>query len=325
MNKRIVSRTFGLIFVAAVGVAWLQHNAIYDWLRLRNYTPPLAVTQLADTDSMTAYARHLFYVNRPAVQVRGDFNLSCPNNGGEQTIILGCYHSHQTGIYVYSVTDAKLNGVEEVTAAHEDLHAIYDRLSTKDRNYVNSLLLSYYQNDLHDQRLIDTIEAYKKSEPNDVVNEMHSVFGTEASNLPPALEQYYSKYFTNRATIVSYSQQYEQTFTNMKAQATQVSAQIKDIENQLNNYKSQIDQLQSSLTSERQYLESNRDTSDVAQYNSRVDAYNTKLASYQSLISTYNKLVVQHNQLVNQYQAIAVETNQLIQELNSRTPTVSAP
>ena len=33
----------------------------------------------------------------------------------EKTIILGCYHSDQEGIFVYNVTDPRLSGVEQVT------------------------------------------------------------------------------------------------------------------------------------------------------------------------------------------------------------------
>ncbi len=38
---------------------------------------------------------------------------------------------------------------------------------------------------------------------------MHSVLGTEVANLPPALENYYKQYFTNRQAIVNYANQYE--------------------------------------------------------------------------------------------------------------------
>lgn len=323
-RKQTSGLIFSLTLLAVVAFGWLQRNAIYDWFRLRSYQPDSQVTQLATDTTMTSYAKHLFYVNRPVIEDKSSFNQNCPNNGGEQTIILGCYHSHETGIFLYSVTDPKLTGVEQVTAAHEDLHAIYERLSTKDRNYVNGLLRDYYQHDLKDQRLLDTISAYKKSEPNDVINEMHSVFGTEIANLPPALEAYYQKYFTNRQQIVKYAQQYQSTFTNNQTRATQLLNQIKSLEQQINDLKTQIDRSEANLNAQSQSLESQRpNVTNVQAFNSQVDAYNAAVQKYKKQIVTYNQLIDQHNQLVTEYQAITVENSQLIQELNSRSPTVS--
>src|SRR5690349_20404233 len=109
------------------------------------------------------------------------------------------------------------------------LHAAYDRLSAKDRTYVDGLMLDYYHHDLHDQQLLDTIASYQKSEPNDVTNEMHSVFGTEADNLPAPLEQYYKKFFDNRQKTVAYSTGYEQEFTSRKAAVAAYDQQLTEL------------------------------------------------------------------------------------------------
>jgi len=322
---QLTSLFFSLLLFVGLLTAWLNRYAIYDWWRLRGYQPSSQVAQLAVTDTMTTYARHMFYVNRPSVESKADFNQSCPNNGGEQTIVLGCYHASETGIFLYSVTDPKLNGVEQVTAAHETLHAIYERLSSKQRNYVDGLLEDYYQHDLKDKRLLATIASYKKTEPNDVVNEMHSVFGTEAANLPPALETYYRQYFTNRKQIATYAQKYQQTFTNNQSLASKYLAQIKTFEQQLTGLKSQIDAEESRLRTEDQKIESERHTTtDVNAFNAEVISYNAEVRTYRGLIQQYNNLIDEHNSLVSKYQAITVETNQLIQELDSRSASVSS-
>ncbi len=324
-HRRLGRFLFSLALFAAVLFAWLQRNALYDWLRLHNYQPNAQIAALADQTTMTAYARHMFYINHPAIEDRTVFNQNCPDNGGEQTIVLGCYQPHETGIHLYSVTDPKLNGVEQVTAAHETLHAIYERLSNKDRNYVDGLLQAYYQHDLHDQRLLDTIKAYQSSEPNDVVNEMHSVFGTEVTALPPALEAYYAKYFTNRQQIVSFAAHYQQTFTDNQATADRLLSQIKALEKNIKSQQDQINLMETDLRSKNQSLSAARsDGVDIQTYNAQVTAYNAEVQTYRNLIATYNNLINQHNQLVAQYQAVSVENNQLIQELNSRSATVSA-
>ncbi len=117
---------------------YLNAQALSDWWQLRGYSPPATVTSLAAQDTMTSYATHVFYVNRPDIESNASqFRNECQET--EKTIVLGCYHSNQEGIFVYNVQDSRLAGVEQVTAAHEMLHAAYDRLSSKDRNYVDGL------------------------------------------------------------------------------------------------------------------------------------------------------------------------------------------
>ena len=141
--------------------------------------------------------------------------------------MLGCYHSGQSGIFVLDVTDSRLDGVEQVTAAHEMLHAAYDRLSRSERSKVDAMLEDYYKNDLKDQRIVETINAYKKSEPKDVVNEMHSIFATEIASLPAPLEKYYQRYFTDRGQIVANAERYKSEFTSRQEAIVGYDAQLR--------------------------------------------------------------------------------------------------
>jgi hypothetical protein len=111
-----------VLWLALLGATAYNRQNIIDWWRLWNYQAPAAIAQLATQDTMTAYARRIFYVNNAALDSKTVFSKQCPNNGGEQTIVLGCYHSNQAGIFLLGVTDPRLNGVEQVTAAHEMLH-----------------------------------------------------------------------------------------------------------------------------------------------------------------------------------------------------------
>jgi hypothetical protein len=313
---------FGLLLFA-----WLQRNAIYDWFRLYGYSPPAEVVQLADDTTMTDDSRHLFYVNKPAILDKVEFNASCPNNGGEQSIVLGCYHTRQTGIFLYDVDDPKLHGVKQVTAAHEALHAIYERLSGKERARIEGLLTNFYQNGLNDERVKKIINTYKITEPNDVVNEMHSIFATEIAVLPEELETYYKKFFINRKQIVNYASKYQKTFIDNQAKLTQIKVQIDTTKKQLDSLRSQIDTMETNLVNESRSLERQRDGVDAASaaaFNAQVESHNRAVQTYRGLISQFNNLIVEYNNLVEQYQAIAVETNQLYQELNSRSPTVTA-
>jgi hypothetical protein len=324
-RRSSIASSLALLFLLIIlGFAWFNRNDIYDWFRLRSYQPNSHVVRLAKNDTMTPNAKRMFYINHPSIEDKASFNNNCPNDGGEQTIILGCYHGSQTGIYLYSVSDPKLNGVEEVTAAHETLHAVYDRLSPEDKNYVDNLLTNYYKNDLHDKRILATIATYQKTEPNDVVNEMHSIFGTEVDNLPTALENYYKQYFTNRHKVVGYARRYQKAFTDNQSQASKYYAQIKNIEKQLGGIKLQIDAQETALITESRQLDAERHNVDPNSFNAGVRQYNAKVGTYKALLNQYNSLIDQHNQLIAKYLALNTETNQLFKELDSRSASVAA-
>jgi len=307
-----------VVFIAcgAAAVAAERQN-LSDWWRLRGYTAPAIVAQLATQTTMDAYARKIFYVNHPEVESKDNFYKSCPNNGGEKTVVLGCYHGDQQGIYVLTVKDSRLNGVEQVTAAHEMLHAAYDRLSARDKTYVDGLLMDYYKHDLHDQRLLNTIAAYKKSEPNAVVNEMHSVFGTEVAHLPRPLEDYYKRYFTNRQEVAAYAAQYEAAFTNREQQVSQDDATLAGLRTQINTDEAELQTQKQAISDDQSQLNSFKQSGDYSAYNAGVPAFNSKVDAYNALADETRGLIAQYNQLVAKRNAIALEENQLVDDISS--------
>lgn len=315
--KKVLRTALPLAILLAPVVFWINHQAIYDWYQLRNYTPPTSISNLAASDGMNPSSRNIFFVNHPQLlEDIKQFRASCVSS--EQTIILGCYHSDQAGIYIYNVKDARLAGIQEVTAAHEMLHAVYDRLSAKEKNTVNNLLLDFYQHDLTDQRIKDTINDYKKSEPKDVVNEMHSIFGTEVATLPLALENYYKQYFSKRSLVVEFSQKYEAEFSSRSAKAhvyeTQLAAMKQKIETEENNLKNSAAQIES----QRSSLENLRSSNRVDEYNAQVSVFNTAVDSYNVGVNAYKKDVNAYNSLLGEYNKVAGELSTLFDAIDTR-------
>ncbi len=309
-----------LVLLCALGAVFVQRQAVTDWFRLRGYTPPVAVAALAADDTMTPTAEHLFYVNHPDIASGTTFTSHCPK-GGEKTVVLGCYVGNDAGIYLYNITDSRLDGVEQVTAAHETLHAAYRRLSTSERAKVDAMLVDYYQHDLTDQRIKDTIAAYKVSEPHDVVNEMHSVFGTEVPNLPAPLEAYYKQYFTDRSKITAYTAGYQQEFTSRQTKITAYDAQLKLLKVQIDSNQAALDTQKSALDTQNQQLQSDRSNGDIAGYNSGVASYNAAVNSYNVLVAATKSQIAQYNDIVQARNAVALEEQQLTQEISSTPQT----
>ena len=316
-NGRLIG---AVAFLAAVGLLILgifNMQAIEDWLRLRNYSPPPAIVNLASADTMTDSAEHIFYVTHPTlVKDNTAFRQACP--GFEQTIVLGCYHSgFDSSIYIYNVRDDRLEGVVEVTAAHEMLHAAYERLGQKDKQHIDKLLNDFYTNDLHDQRVIDTIDSYKKTEPDDVSNEMHSIFGTEVSRLSAELESYYAKYFKDRAKVADYANDYASEFSNRSEQIKQYQKELAWLKVTIENQEAGLDQQLFKIQTERRRMDQLRASGQSAEYNAAVPGFNAMVDDYNSGVNELKANIARYNQLVAAHNALAKELSGLYQSLDT--------
>lgn len=316
-KTRLGLLTILIVWAVLFGLIIVNRQALSDWWRLRSYHPPTAVAQLADQDTMNDHTKHLFYLNRPQLLSSvNSFRQHCPEN--KDTIVLGCYHPNQDGIFIYNVRDPSLHGVAQVTAAHEVLHAIYGRLSAKDRAYVNGLLNDYYKHGLTDKRVKDEIKLYQKTEPHDVTDEMHSTFGTEIANLPAPLEAYYKRYFTNRAAIVAYEQQYDSEFATRQAAISRDDRQLIVMKQQISNQQTDLSNQLHALNAEHDRLDSLRANSDADTYNQAVAAYNLQVSTYNSGVASLQVAISQYNQLVTARNLIAGELTTLDKAVDTR-------
>ena len=227
-----------------------------DEIGLVGYRPSAAVVSLAHNTTMTPLAERYFYVSHPTIDERSTFAKDCGNND-EKTIILGCYNGRN--IYVFDVNDPRLPDVKEVTAAHEMLHAAYTRLSSSDKANVNRMVEAALKT-IDDKHVKDLIDAYNRTEPGQLDNEMHSILGTEVGKLPPDLEAYYSRYFADRSKVVSYAQHYQAVFTDLQNQQESLLGDLNSLADKINSQTTKLnDQL--------------------SQFNSDVTAFNTKAES----------------------------------------------
>ncbi len=298
-------------------VLW-QHRNITDWLRLRNYTPPSRIAELAQHTQMTDEARKLFYVHAPELNDRRAFNLNCA--GFEQTIVLGCYITHKS-IFIFDVEDSRLEGIEEVTSAHETLHAAYDRLSAAEKQNVDRMTKNAFDG-IKNERIKQVVRSYEERDSTVVSNELHSILATEVRELPADLEAYYRRYFTNRQAVVAFSEQYESVFTEKQNRIKFLSEQIEVIENELRQQKTTIDEYENILSNDAEQLSALRQEGKIEEYNSRVGPYNNRVGQYRTLIAAYNVKVQKMNQIVEEHNSLAVEQKELINAIDSHQPSL---
>jgi len=291
---------------------------IQDWWALRSYNAPANIVQLADATAMVGYGRDMFYVSQPRVEDGDAFNMHCSNKD-EKTVVLGCYLGQQ--IYLYNVTDPRLAGVIQVTAAHEMLHAVYERLGTSEKTRVDALIEAELPK-VTDDRLKGLIEAYAQNEPGQKLNEMHSILGTEYAGLSPELETYYKQYFSDRSKVVALAAHYQAAFAASQARIADIASRLQELKKKIDTNSATLDTQKAVLDAESARLDELR-SSDTAAYNKAVPDYNAKARTYNNLVVATHALVDQYNELVVEHNNEAAAQNSLYHSLDSRYQTVN--
>ena len=202
----------GIVLAIAIAIS-LNRQWITDQLRVWQFKPTDTISAISERAQLNERGKFLFYTAWPQIDGRDAFNSHC-RQLVEKTAVLGCYVNQR--IYIFDVTDTQLDGIKEVTAAHEMLHVAYDRLSTSERQHIDSLIEKQSAS-ITDEKLRERLALYDKTEPGERLNELHSILGTEITALSPELETYYSRYFTNRSALVALSNQYEKVFSELEA------------------------------------------------------------------------------------------------------------
>ncbi len=305
-----------LVLVFGAVLLLLRRDEALDWAFSRGYHPTATVQQLVYDTTMTPTANRLFYANRPRIENKDAFNKVCPDTS-DQVSTLGCFIGNRQGIYLYNVTEHQLSGVQQVTAAHEMLHQAYERLSSGKRKSVDAMLQSYYKNSLTNDSIRQQIQSYTKTEPGQLVNEMHSILGTEVATLPPDLETYYKQYFTNRPQIAQYYANYQSAFDQRNKQIQAYTQQLQDLKTQIDVKKNDLADLGKEIDSRRAQLNADLAANRIAAYNNGVPGFNALVDKYRNEVSETNDLIDQYNQISAARNAIDVQEQQLQQALDS--------
>ena len=302
-----------IVVVVIIGIRFEQD--FRDWSKLLQYEAPPQVAKLATATTMTDTARRLFYLNEPQIESHKSAQNLCKSS--EHTVVLGCYVPNK-GIFLQQVSDPRLQGVMEVTAAHEMLHVAYQRMSLLEQTKLNERLQTALEQ-IQSLRITQLVEAYREQDPNIVNNELHSILGTEVRNLSPELETHYRKYFTDRSQIVAFSEQYEGVFTTVRAKAKQIASQLTALKSTLETLATQVKSEEASISMERSSIERERATNPEADYSLRIAGFNNRVQSFQALVTRFNEQTNIYNQNIAAYKSLAQEEKSLVESLQNKT------
>ncbi len=322
----------GLTFVLAIALITLsltviwQRQFIIDTVRAAQYTPSPAIAAIVDDTSMSDRGRLLFYASQPSLEDTQVFNDNCGNTE-QGSMVLGCYVGGS--IYIYDADNAEIAGIEEATAAHEMLHAAYDRLGAGEREQLNRWLSALAVSLEDDPDFTTRTQPYASLSEPDRLNEYHSIFCTEYAELPDELETYCGRYFDDRQRVVALYASYADVFAELQANAAALADELDTLASRINQrsktYTAQTEALNQQIQSFNARASRSGGFATQAEFNAaraglvaESNRLNSEYRAIQGLVATYE-------QKKSQYDDVAAHLSDLTNSIDSRlapAPTV---
>lgn len=255
--------------------------------------------QLAIGSGMNMHGRKLLYSANPVAATKSEVDKACENKNNDGTIEYGCFYYDSSGdahIYVLILNDSVLKSNNYVTAAHEMLHNAYSKLSPEEKSDVDKLVgINLLK--LEGNKQLDTLLEPYKDEPQEVrLNEAHSLLSVmPESALTPELNEYYSKYFSNRYSIILAAAQYNNEIERYNLSQRQIESYLKWQDQNIGKF-------ESVLSRQNRSLNFYSNSGNYYGYNSLVEVYNSNIEKYRTNIKSYNEAVNSYNKNITDFE-----------------------
>lgn len=293
--------------LASVGWAAANPRAVTDAVTVWQYDATPAISGYATRAAMSERGRFLFYASMPEVVPGDAFDAVCSRD--EPDIgVLGCYTLADGRIYLYDITNPDLDAFEVVVAAHEMLHAAWDRLSPDEQAALAEPLEEAFASLGPESELVERIAAYEEFDPTSRIPELYAIVGTELADLSPELDEHYAQFFDDRMAVVALWKQVEAIFLELEAELDRLSGELDRLSAEIDAEQSAAEQAaavleadiaafnerasrpggytsQSAFERDRQALLSRQTalTAAIDATNAKVDAYNTLVDEFTAL------------------------------------------
>lgn len=313
------------------GVVWGAQNprVVADHWTVARYTPPAEITTLADRAGMSERGRFAFYASRPEVVPTTQFDDVCtfqePGIG-----VLGCYTLADGRIFLFPISSPELEGLQVVVAAHEMLHAVWDRMSADEQDALAGPLDDAFSALGPDHELVERIALYEEMDATSRIPELYAILGTEVADLPAVLEEHYSGWFDERERVT--------------ALYSEANAVFLDLDRRLQALQDDLAELSDVIDADRSAFLAASDelATDIADFNERAqtpgafdseesfDAERADIIARQDALEAerdaLNAAVERYNSLVAELEVLNAEAAELNRAINiSVTPQDTEP
>lgn len=312
-----VSAIFGIALLLISLLLWLNKQLVTDIIANWQYRPSPAISQIVERTTLTDLGKFYFYASKPVLEGTKAFNQECERREATSAI-LGCYTG--SNIYLYDVKDEQLDGIREVTAAHETLHAAYDRLGQAEKEELKPLFVAEYEKRVTDKDLSERMAFYDRNEAGEQDNELHSIIGTEFKDIDPRLEEHYRKYFKNRQVIIGLYTKYREVFKQLQAKTETLSARLTALSTKITQaskeYNEEVNSLNSSISVFNKRAEEGDFTS-REQFERERNTLVAKAAAIERTRGNVQQDIKEYERLRAQYNEVADASKKLYDSIDS--------
>lgn len=319
-RRREILGAVGAFVVLVILSQVLTSGLVSDWWRTLWYKPTATVSAIENELELTTKGWRIFASTHPAVESSRDFNDHC-NSYDEEVSVIGCYVGGR--MYIYEITLDELEAANTVTAAHELLHAAWERLPELKKLSLTPLLEEVYQE--HQEWFDEELETYSEDERTE---EIYTRAGTKLAKLPDKLERHYAEYFRNRQQIVAYYEAYEQPFQILQTELDELEEEILATKEQLaverRRYEQQLMALDTEIEEFNRCAEQAGCFRTDAEFQSRRQVLAQSQNELESLRSELNERIGANNDRIAEYAEKSLQLGELHNSMNSNLTKVEA-
>ena len=264
-------------------------TSIDDGSRQTFDQPTVEVTAFANRLLLTEEGREVFFSAGPIVRAAPQYEVDCRTFGSDDT---GCYSDGR--IVIFERRDPRLDGMMEVTAAHELLHAAWERMTSDERAFLEpSIRAAFATIPDMESTIAGYLDYYGVTSVDNpqMLDEMHSFVGTDVVPVDPALEAHYSRFFADRPSVVA---------LNDVSRLAQLRARFDQINARMGELNAAADAL-----------------------GARIEA--GAVADYSTAVTEFNANVTEQNALIAEFDLGRAEVDDLLALLNPQTVRGAPP
>lgn len=291
------------------GYAILQSTLVQDWWKGVNYDESVAMSEIRQDLELTSVGERIFLATQPALEGAEDFNEHC-NSHRTDVSLLGCYTRDK--MYIYEIQHSDLKDSNKVTAAHELLHAAWERMSNGERGRVEAMLERFRQE--NPTWAEEELKLYNEGEQ---LEELYTRIATKLRDIPEELEQHYQTYFKNRLKIVEFYENYQAPFNKLQEESRVLKEKVEqlsqEIEAQRTEYFERLDKYDALALEFNACAEREGCFSSMGEFQRRRAELEAERVALNELREEVNRKIDENNEIVNEY----MEKQKLLGDLNN--------
>ena len=299
--------------VLVVVYGFLQSDFAQDSWKAWWYKESASVSTLRQDLELTGTGERIFLATQPAIEEAEAFNEHCGEHRDDVSL-LGCYNDGK--IYVYDVKLDSLRDSNKVTAAHELLHAVWSRLSRREKEQLEGWLEDFKREKI--EWVEGEVNLYGEQER---LEELYVRIGTKLRDIPDELEKHYQEYFLNRLKIVDYYENYQAPFRELREKNETIRVKVATLGAEIEQERADYEKRSAALT---QRIEEFNLCSGTAGFFATDGEFTRQRAELETerlalaeLRTKLNKKIDENNQLVMEYEENRKNLGELNDAMNS--------